>query len=258
MNDRKRRWAKVSTISSLMLIIVFLYSYWQVAETYGANIDPEQNSLVKLNGGESKDFSVDQEINMFVAIRLSDGNEQQPDLVLLDSSGSEVSGKSPSWWQEERPTSGNTEIRYNAVRVFENLESGTYTLHNQNESNQLWLVDDLEGLGDNLWTYSTAISCCLAIPLGLIGIILAIMVWSDKRKSPDQFVIIQDGSVIIGDNTKIELEMSEENPSETDSVPEPFASEADSIPEPFASEADTMSNETLEEQETNWKSWDEG
>ena len=246
MSDRKRRWARVSTISSFMLILVFLYSYWQVAGTYEDNIDPEQNSLIILNGGESGDFSVEQEVNMFVAIRIADVGKQESDLTLIDSAGIEILGKTPSWWQEERPSS-NTEVNYVAVRVFENLDAGTYTLHNHHESDKLWLVDDLEGLGDNPWTYATAISCCFAIPLGLIGMVLAIMVWSDKRKSPDQFVIIQDGSVIIGENTNIELELHEEN-----------TQEIDSIPEPFVSETPPKVHEETAQKEENWKSWDEG
>ena len=199
-----------------------------------------------MNGGERGDFSVEQEVNMFVAIRVAEVGEREPDLVLIDSAGIEILGKTPSWWQEERPSS-NTEVNYVAVRVFENLDGGTYTLHNQHESDKLWLVDDLDGLGDNPWTYVTAISCCFSIPLGLIGMVLAIMVWSDKRKSPDQFVIIQDGSVIIGENTNIELELHEEN-----------APEIGTIPEPFVSESPPKVHEETAQKEENWKSWDEG
>ena len=104
MSDLKRRWARVSTISSFMLILVCLYSYWQVAGTYEDNIDPEQNSLIILNGGERGDFSVEQEVNMFVAIRVAEVGEREPDLVLIDSAGIEILGKTPSWGQEERPS----------------------------------------------------------------------------------------------------------------------------------------------------------
>ena len=62
------------------------------------------------------------------------------------------------------------------------------------------------------------IGCCLGSPIGLVGFVLAIMVWTDKRKMPDQFVIIDDGRVIIG-NAQSDME-DDQNPPE---APNPFS-----------------------------------
>ena len=68
------------------------------------------------------------------------------------------------------------------VRVFENI-GGEYTLENLGTTT-LWLVDDEDSankLSGIVWTYLFYIGCCLGSPIGLVGFVLAIMVWTDKE-----------------------------------------------------------------------------
>ena len=123
-----------------------------------------------------------------------------------------------------------------------------YTLENLGTTT-LWLVDDEDSankLSGIVWTYLFYIGCCLGSPIGLVGLVLAIMVWTDKRKMPDQFVLIEDGRVIIG-NSQSDLEGDRE-PSE---APNPFS-------DPTRQPPSITTDPPDEEDRGSWKSWDEG
>ena len=73
------------------------------------------------------------------------------------------------------------------------------------------------------------------------------MVWTDKRKMPDQFVIIDDGRVIIGDAPS-DMKGDQKSPE----APNPF-SDTDRQPESTIS-----TDASYEKDGESWKSWDEG
>ena len=243
MTGSMRRWARIFTASSAILLLVAAFSLWQVSDEFIESFDPQENNLVMLGPGESGSFMIEGS-EMVSALRISDGEAPASDLTLLDEEGNEVTGRAAGMFDSNRIGSDEKTV-YSPVRVFENLE-GNYTLQNQGDSN-LWLVDDevsANKLIGNLWMYLFYIGCCIGSPFGLVGVILAIMVWTDKRKMPDQFVIIDNGSVIIDDS------QNEGAPGEglPGVAPNPFT-EVDSRP-PEKPEQEV-------EDET-WKSWDEG
>ena len=242
MTERRRRWARITTASSAILLLVAVISLWQVSPELLESYNPEVNSLVKLGPGESATFDIE-ESEMVTALRLSDGETPDSELTLLDDEGSEVTGREKKRSDPNRVGSEGETI-YSPVRIFENL-GGSYTLQNHGDTD-LWLVDDgasVDKLLGNFWMYLFYIGCCIGSPVGLVGLILAIMVWTDKRKMPDQFVIINNGSVIMDDaqSEGSDVERSEVTPS-------PFWEE-----DVGASEdpQDDVVNET-------WKRWDEG
>ncbi len=242
MTDRKRTWARITTASSAALLLLAVISLWQVFDDYNKLYNPENNSLVKLEPGDSITFEI--ESSMLVsALRVSDGGSPDADLILTDSQGNEVSGRGARALEFDRYDEQNR-TSFSVVRVFENI-GGEYTLENLGTTT-LWLVDDEDSankLSGIIWTYLFYIGCCLGSPIGLVGFVLAIMVWTDKRKMPDQFVIIEDGRVIIG-NAQSDMEV-DQKPSE---APNPFSDTNRQLPTETSSEKDGDS----------WKSWDEG
>ena len=78
----------------------------------------------------------------------------------------------------------------------------------------LWLVDD-EAAADKMDTPLILvfyIGCCIGLPMSIIALVLAIMNWIDKRKSPDQFFVTEEGSVIVtrsGEVVQLDTELSE-------------------------------------------------
>ena len=242
MTDRKRAWARITTASSAVLLLMAVISLWQVFDDYNDLYNPESNNLVKLEPGDSITFEIENSM-LVTALRVSDDGSPDAELTLTDREGNEVLGRGAGAFEFDRYDQPN-ETAFSIVRVFENI-GGEYTLENWGSST-LWLVDDEESaneLSGIVWTYLFYIGCCLGSPIGIVGFVLAIMVWSDKRKMPDQFVIIEDGSVII-QNIQAEIEDSQK-PSET---PDPFSDVNRQRPAESPNEDDNDS----------WKSWDEG
>lgn len=242
MSARRRKWARIATASSAVLLLVAAVSLWQVSPELLDSYDPEANNLVKLGPGESITFRIE-ESSMVSALRVSDGETPDSELTLLDSEGSEVEGRGPGLRDTNRLGSDESTV-YSPVRVFESLD-GNYTLQNHGDSD-LWLVDDevsANKLLGNIWMYLFYIGCCIGSPLGLVGVVLAIMVWTDKRKMPDQFVIIDNGSVILD-----EIQNGG-----------PVVSSSESAPNPFTVAEVKTSEKTQEEPvDETWKRWDEG
>ena len=242
MSARRRKWARIATASSAVLLLVAAVSLWQVSPELLDSYDPEANNLVKLGPGESITFRIE-ESSMISALRVSDGGTPDSELTLLDSEGSEVEGREPRLRDTNRLGSDESTV-YSPVRVFESLD-GNYTLQNHGDSD-LWLVDDevsANKLLGNIWMYLFYIGCCIGSPLGLVGVVLAIMVWTDKRKMPDQFVIIDNGSVILD-----EIQNGG-----------PVVSSSESAPNPFTVAEVKTSEKTQEEPvDETWKRWDEG
>ena len=184
---------------------------------------------------------------MVSALRVSDDGSPDADLKLTDSQGNEVLGRGARALEFDRYDEQNR-TSFSVVRVFENI-GGEYTLENLGTTT-LWLVDDEDSankLSGIVWTYLFYIGCCLGSPIGLIGFVLAIMVWTDKRKMPDQFVIIEDGRVIIG-NAQSDVE-GDQKPSEP---PNPFSDTTRQPPSTAVTEP------SKEKDGDSWKSWDEG
>ena len=242
MSARRRRWARIATGSSAVLLLLAVISLLQVSDEIIESYDPEANYIVKLEPGDSGSFGIEESTTM-TALRVSDGGTPDSELTLIDASGSEVSGSEPGWTEPIRIGS-DEETMYSPVRVFKGLK-GNYTLQNQGDSD-LWLVDDgvsANKMLGNLWLYLFYIGCCIGSPVGLVGIILAIMVWTDKRKLPDQFVIIDNGSVIMED--------AQNEVSALEGVGE--------APNPFwVAESRTAEKPQEDKADETWKKWDEG
>ena len=242
MSAGRRRWARIATASSSALLLLAVISLWQVSDEFIESYDPEVNNIVKLGPGESVSFSIG-ESAIVSALRVSEGESPDSDLILFDDEGVEVTGRSPGLLDPTR-IGADEETVYSPVRVFENLE-GNYTLENKGGTN-LWLVDDevsANKMIGNYWMYLFYIGCCIGSPLGLVGIILAIMVWTDKRKLPDQFVIIDNGSVIMDDS-----------PGDASSLEEVVEA-----PSPFwVDEGDARKKAQEDVSDETWKKWDDG
>ena len=252
MTSKRRRWARWTTGSSLLLLVLAVVSLVQVYPLLVSTFDPESNYVVKIEPEEEKGFSLEGP-TVLTALRVTDGDTPTAELRLIDQSGNEIIGRAPGILDSDRPGS-DSETFYAPVRIFDVVGSGTYTLHNDAEELHLWLVDDgnlAAQIDGNPWLYLFYIGCCLGLPLGLIGLVLAVMVWSDKRKAPDQYVVIQDGSVILTDVDSIQtMQAQEGSVIETGVV--------GGVPGPFIGEESSVQKAKVEGAEQEWKKWDEG
>ena len=249
----KRKWARRALGLSFVLLVLALVSLYRAYPDYLEASDPESNNLVKVKPGESSEFQISED-TVLTALRLAEGGDPPADLRLVDEEGAEIPGRSPVVRIDR--VGSDEETLYSPVRIFESVAEGRYSLYNDAESSNLWLVDDgalAEAIDGNVWIYVFYFSCCLGSPMGIIGIILVIMAWADRRKAPDQFLLVQDGSVIFTNIDEIGSvnEMREDINQEV----------SEGVPSPFVGEVKTLPNEPKEDKEedsSNWKSWDEG
>jgi len=244
VSEGKRRWARIFTASSTLLLLLAIVAFLQMTDDLQDSYDPEVNNLVSLGPGEQQTFQVKTSV-LITALRENIDDSNEAELRLYDVDESEVSGQSPNWRHPTR-WSGDGEREYVPVRVFENVQ-GEYTLHNDAQLSTLWLVDDEESANvmlSNWWTFVFFFGCCFGSPIGFIGLVLAIMVWTDKRKKPDQFVVIEDGRVIIAEPGGF-VDVNEEP-----GVPGPFVD--------VRIEESKEEPPEVDESDESWKGWDDG
>ncbi len=240
----RRRWARITTASSAILLLVAAISIWQISPEMIEAFDPENNNIVKLGPGEEVSLEIDSIV--ITALRISDSDSSDAQLTLKDENGDEIQGRNPNFIESSERVGLDGTI-YVPVRVFEQI-SGEVTIQNNAEEGVLWLVDDEKSQSQiigSMWFSLILIGCCLGTPVGIVGIVLALMTWADKKKSPDQFVVIEDGSVIITNSERIE------DVPDRELAPQPFKT--------FDESTEEKSIGVLEEEiDESWKSWDEG
>jgi len=244
MSNRRRRWARITTGASAILLLIAAISIWQISPEMIEAFDPENNNVVKLGPGEEVSIEIDSIV--ITALRKSGSDTSEAQLTLKDKSGNEIQGRSPNFIESSERAGVDGAI-YVPVRVFEQI-SGEFTIQNNAEEGFLWIVDDEKSQSQiigSIWFSLILVGCCLGTPIGMIGIVLAVMTWVDKKKSPDQFVVIEDGSVIITSSERLD------DVPERRLAPEPFKE----IDEPVGKKS---INAPEEEKPESWKSWDEG
>ena len=106
------------------------------------------------------------------------------------------------------------------------------------------------------------ISCFLGFPMAIITLIVGLILWRRKDKSPEKEIIIQQNIM-----TTDEL-FKKHNSIEGNQVANPFIKNESSLPE--LTEEDKLEDINIEnsdkketesqreESENNWKNWDEG
>ena len=154
MTSKRRRWARWTTGSSFLLLVLAVVSLVQVYPLLVSTFDPESNYVVKMGPEEEKGFELEGP-TVLTALRVTDGDTPTAELRLIDHSGSEIIGRAPGILDSDRPGS-DSETFYAPVRIFDVVGSGTYTLHNDAEESLLWLVDDGDlaaKIDSNPWLY---------------------------------------------------------------------------------------------------------
>ena len=244
MSNRRRRWARITTGSSAILLLIAAISIWQISPEMIKAFDPENNNVVKLGPGEEVTIEIDSIV--ITALRKTGSDASEARLTLKEKGGNEILGRSPNFIESSERAGVDGEV-YVPVRVFEQI-SGEFTIQNNAAEGFLWIVDDEKSQSQiigSIWFSLILVGCCLGTPIGMVGIVLAVMTWVDKKKSPDQFVVIEDGSVIITSSERL------------DDVPEKQLA-----PEPFKEIDNPVGKESIsapeEESPESWRSWDEG
>jgi len=261
MEARAKLWIKRLTAISLVLILVFVASYWKSTENIidKMDIDNEENYIIKLEAGEQGNVDLST-IGYYMALRI-DGNESSPELKLTDIEGVEIEGQKPGLIESinKRPDSQGNLI-YDPIRVFEIRDDGEYSIVNEGNTT-LWLIDDLKiqsSLLSDGWILISMISCCLGFPLGIITLIGALILWRRGKRLPEKNIIIRENIM-----TTDEL-FKKNNLDGEKEIPEPFISSENikmESPKEKYHVVPELKNEEVDsskEESDRWKIWDEG
>ena len=250
-----RRIAKWATAISILLLIAFMAILPSAVDKMEPMLDPEQQNVSRLEGGESVSVDLDGS-HVYVALRLAeDGQNPAAELRMIAEDGEEFSGDGPTWAHVDRLVNGTT---YSPVRVFSPPSSDTYTLHNDGSST-LWLVDDsaseLKVLTDPV-VLAMFGACCLGVISGIIAMVFAFLMLRHKSKGDGTPVsgLIIDGRVMTTD----ELYHVHQQQDAVSDVPDPFVETTNStqIIPPITN--DSVSQDAEEESDEDWKGWDKG
>ena len=261
MEARAKLWIKRLTAISLVLILVFVASYWKSTENIidKMDIDNEENYIIKLEAGEQGNVDLST-IGYYMALRI-DGNDSSPELKLTDIGGVEIEGQKPGLIESinKRPDSQGNLI-YDPIRVFEIRDDGEYSIVNEGNTT-LWLIDDFKiqsSLLSDGWILISMISCCLGFPLGIVTLIVALIFWRRGKRLPEKNIIIRENIM-----TTDEL-FKKNNLAGDKEIPEPFISSENIKMESHEEKyhvVPELKNEEVDsskEESDRWKIWDEG
>ena len=88
MSNRRRRWARITTGSSAILLLIAAISIWQISPEMIKAFDPENNNVVKLGPGEEVTIEIDSIV--ITALRKTGSDTSEAQLTLKDKSGNEI------------------------------------------------------------------------------------------------------------------------------------------------------------------------
>ena len=277
-------WPKRLLIAGAIILgvsIAILVSIWPA---WVAALDPDENHLVKLDGGDNETVNLSKD-SSYIMFRLENGAHNCT--IIEDATGTEVTIGSPSWMQSDRE--GIDGEWYYAVGTFIPDESGTHDIQNNGEEGDvLWVIDEMNLANNSDSAYITG--GCLRVILGGCLLPIAFGLWmGGRRNSAKAGLVMKTANGVMIPIAPTEEGVQQRIPT-TDEVwrsvhggevldltiqQQPHENE---IPAPFADRPDRVGDmmrvvdeiETVEESvvqsveedgestERSWKSWDEG
>ena len=277
-------WSKRLLIAGAIILSLSIAVMVSVWPSWVETLDPEENHLLKLDGGDNGTVNLSKE-SSYLLFRLENGAHNCT--VIEDATGTEVIVGSPSWIQSDRE--GVDGEWYYAVGTFIPDESGSHDIQNNGgEDDILWVIDEMSLASNSDSTYITG--GCLGIILGGCLLPIAFGLWMSGRKnSQNTGLVMQTANGVMIPITPTDgvvqqrvpttdeiwrsvhggevLDLTVQQQPPEDEIPAPFADRPDRAGE-LAKVVDDI--ETVEESvpqsieddgkptEGGWKSWDEG
>jgi hypothetical protein len=261
----------------LSVSIAVMVSVWP---SWVATLDPDENHLVKLEGGENETVNLSTE-SSYLLFRLDNGAHNCT--IIEDATGTEVTIGSPTFLQSDRE--GVDGEWYYAVGAFIPDGSGEHDVQNNGED-VLWVVDEMDLAANSDSTYIT--SACLGIIFGVCLLPIAFGLWMNAKKVATKggLVMQTPGGDIVpiasaGGPVQQRVPTTDEiwrsvhggeiidlaiHQQPIEDAPAPFADRPDRIggmPR-VIDEVETVEETTPQvtddgdNEERNWKAWDEG
>tara|TARA_B100000212_G_scaffold333036_1_gene301968 strand:- start:5128 stop:5901 length:774 start_codon:yes stop_codon:yes gene_type:complete len=251
------KFAKILSALSFFLLLMGTVAWSSASDESEKYLDPSQFNEAVIGPGESIVVNISSTSFLgqreYLAMRIVEDSDPLPE-VRLTLGPDECRSDDPSIIHIDRQLNPDSP-KFRVVRVFLPNETGDYTLYNDAESGDLWLVDDFRSqtriFQENPISIVVMIGgCCIGGPVGLVALCLAIIGWRQNEAQESILVRPKDPLMTTSD-LYWEYQKSQAEVESRQTTPDPFlgANGAD-----YSDVADDV-NPPADE---NWENWDNG
>ena len=251
------KFAKILSALSFFLLLMGTVAWSSASDESEKYLDPSQFNEAVIGPGESIAVNISSTSLIgqreYLAMRIVEDGDPLPE-VRLTLGSDECRSDDPSIIHIDRQLNPDSP-KFRVVRVFLPNETGEYTLYNDAESGDLWLVDDFRSQTRIFQENPIAIvvmigGCCIGGPVGLVALCLAIIGWRQDRAQEPVLVLPQDPLMTTSDLYR-EYQKSQAEVELRQTAPDPF------VEENGADYSDAVDEVNMHTDE-NWENWDNG
>ena len=251
------KYAKILSALSFFLLLMGTVAWSSASDESEKYLDPSQFNEAVIGPGESIVVNISSTSFLgqreYLAMRIVEESDPLPE-VRLTLGSDECRSDDPSIIHIDRQLNPDSP-KFRVVRVFLPNETGDYTLYNDAESGDLWLVDDFRSqtriFQENPISIVVMIGgCCIGGPVGLVALCLAIIGWRQNGAQESILVQPQDQLMTTSDLYR-EYQKSQAEVESRQTAPDPFLEVAETDYSDLVDDVNPPADE-------NWENWDNG
>ena len=251
------KYAKILSALSFFLLLMGTVAWSSASDESEKYLDPAQFNEAVIGPGESIVVNISSTSFLgqreYLAMRIVEDSDPLPE-VRLTLGSDECRSDDPSIIHIDRQLNSDSP-KFRVVRVFLPNETGDYTLYNDAESGDLWLVDDFRSqtriFQENPISIVVMIGgCCIGGPVGLVALCLAIIGWRQNGAQESILVQPQDQLMTTSDLYR-EYQKSQAEVESRQTAPDPFLEVTETDYSDLVDDVNPPADE-------NWENWDNG
>jgi len=251
------KYAKILSALSFFLLLMGTVAWSSASDESEKYLDPSQFNEAVIGPGESIVVNISSTSFLgqreYLAMRIVEDSDPLPE-VRLTLGSDECLSDDPSIIHIDRQLNPDSP-KFRVVRVFLPNETGDYTLYNDAESGDLWLVDDFRSqtriFQENPISIVVMIGgCCIGGPVGLVALCLAIIGWRQNGAQESVLVQPQDQLMTTSDLYR-EYKKSQAEVESGQTAPDPFL-------EVTGADYSDLVDDVNPPADENWENWDNG
>ena len=251
------KYAKILSALSFFLLLMGTVAWSSASDESEKYLDPSQFNEAVIGPGESIVVNISSTSFLgqreYLAMRIVEESDPLPE-VRLTLGSDECRSDDPSIIHIDRQLNPDSP-KFRVVRVFLPNETGDYTLYNDAESGDLWLVDDFRSqtriFQENPISIVVMIGgCCIGGPVGLVALCLAIIGWRQNGAQESILIQPQDQLMTTSDLYR-EYQKSQAEVESGQTTPDPFL-------EVTGADYSDLVDDVNPPADENWENWDNG
>ena len=251
------KYAKILSALSFFLLLMGTVAWSSASDESEKYLDPSQFNEAVIGPGESIVVNISSTSFLgqreYLAMRIVEDSDPLPE-VRLTLGSDECRSDDPSIIHIDRQLNPDSP-KFRVVRVFLPNETGDYTLYNDAESGDLWLVDDFRSqtriFQENPISIVVMIGgCCIGGPVGLVALCLAIIGWRQNGSQESILVQPQDQLMTTSDLYRA-YQKSQAEVESRQTAPDPFL-------EVTGADYSDLVDDVSPPADENWENWDNG